>query len=163
MIKPPLYQGNDFKMVLGGIWFSAPRPTANRSSVLPDETEDRKLFFRFWEYIHGLTKVAQLGLFFKGSNPSTFFRKSGSRLQCGLHDFFFFSLSDSLYFSRFIMSSIDSDCWEILFFKFQAFTSAFQTLKTQTEIQAFSRISSNCHKPCVIRESLNGTNCSFAN
>lgn len=115
MIKPPLYQGNDFKMVLGGIWFSAPRPTANRSSVLPDETEDRKLvFLRIYSRFDqsGSTRT-----FFQGSNSSTFFSKSGSRLRCGLHDFFFFSLSDSLYFSRFIMSSIDSDCWEILFFK----------------------------------------------
>lgn len=88
MIKPPLYQGNDFKMVLGGIWFSAPRPTANRSSVLPDETEDRKLvFLRIYSRFDqsGSTRT-----FFQGSNSSTFFRKSGSRLRCGLHDFFFF-------------------------------------------------------------------------
>lgn len=162
MIKPPLYQGNDFKMVLGGIWFSAPRPTANRSSVLPDETEDRKLvFLRIYSRFDqsGSTRT-----FFQGSNSSTFFRKSGSRLQCGLHDFFFFlSIRLSVFLSVHYVVYWLRLLGNTFFFKFQAFTGTFQTLKTQTEIQAFSRISSNCHKPCVIRESLNGTNCSFAN
>lgn len=151
------------KMVLGGIWFRAPRPTANRSSVLPDETEDRKLFFRFWEYIHGLTKVAQLGLFFRVQIRAHFSENLDHACSVVYTIFFFLSIRLFVFLSVHYVVYWLRLLGNTFFFKFQAFTGAFQTLKTQTEIQAISRISSNCHKPCVIRESLNGTNCSFAN
>lgn len=143
-------------MVLGGIWFSAPRPTANRSSVLPDETEDRELvFLRIYSRFDqsGSTRT-----FFSGFKFEHIFQK------IWITPAVFFSLYPTLCISLGLLCRLlTQTAGKYFFLKFQAFTGTFQTLKTQTEIQAFSRISSNCHKPRVIRESLNGTNCSFAN
>lgn len=139
-------------MVLGGIWFSAPRPTANRSSVLPDETEDRKLFFRFWEYIHGLTKVAQLWLFFR-VQIRAHFSENLDHACIVVCTIFFFSLYPTLCISLIIISLLcrllTQTAGKYFFLKFQAFTGTFQTLKTQTEIQAFSRISSTVTNPVL--------------
>lgn len=131
-------------LVAFGLALPAQQPTGHRFCLTKLRTGNSC----FWEYIHGLTKVAQLGLFFRVQIRAHFSENLDHACS------FFFSLSDSLYFSRFIMSSIDSDCWEILFFKIPSIYRHLSNLEnTNWNSSIFKDFEQLSQTPCYPGES----------